>query len=399
MAKNKFDFIAELLEKKDLNHSQKERIYKMIAKEIKDVETRNNEILKRLEEIEKKVNKIGEEPVKQAKKLIKRHDPKRVVDVLSLFSKGNSHIKYSTHIWDEKLYNNYDNFIQGINEDFKNFRFFELGGYNSNLYWEKIYPFLFQKNLTELQKSGKSKFGWGKHKIKIGWQYPDLLKEWCKENFDNKNEQYSTPFSLEIPKELIPQKRIEGKTIKYFEDAVNIFKNEIEFRDNRLYLSIKTAIDREIPNFSVDEDSLETLKGKSFFTNTEYVIKAISRMLTEIKARSENINVVINCQYNRLDNSFELNILHKDSFSLKELDHPKITLKEDTGNLSIIRTTLNSLCHFSVESKFLNKNNEKVSAKIDYLYEGVEKKGWIPKINILDIPAEGFKYFLKFPAL
>lgn len=399
MAKNKYDFIAEVLEKKTLNASLKDRLYKLIAKEIKAVETKDSEILKRIEEIEKKLNKKGEKPVKLDNKLSKRHDPKRVVDVLSLFSKGNSHIKYSTHIWDEKLYNNYDDFIQGIDEDFKKFRVFELGGYNSNLYWEKIYPFLFQKDLTELQKSGKSKFGWGKHKIKIGWQYPDLLKKLCKENFDNKSEHYSTPFSLEIPKELIPDERIERKSIKYFEDAVNIFKNEIEFRDNRLYLLIKIAINLEIPNFSVDVESLETLKGKSFFTNTEYVIKAISRMLTEIKARPENNNVAISCQYDRPENSFILSILHKDSFSLKELDHPKITLKKDTGNLSIIRTTLNSLCDFSIESIFLSKNNEKVSARIDYLYQGVVEMAWEPKVNILNTSAEGFKYLLKFPAL
>lgn len=55
MAKNKYDFIAEVLEKKTLNASQKERLYKLISKEIMEVETKDSEILKRVEEIEKKI--------------------------------------------------------------------------------------------------------------------------------------------------------------------------------------------------------------------------------------------------------------------------------------------------------------------------------------------------------
>ena len=69
MAKNKFDFIAEILEKDSLSHSQKERMYKLISKEIKEVETKDSEILKRIEEIENKLNESGGKPVKQDKKI------------------------------------------------------------------------------------------------------------------------------------------------------------------------------------------------------------------------------------------------------------------------------------------------------------------------------------------
>ena len=86
--------------------------------------------------------------------------------------------------------------------------------------------------------SNDLKFGWPNlNKMKFGWQFPNnLLIDWCKDNFDNKNEyEIKKPFQFILPQYLRPGERIKDKEIKYFQDVVDVFKTEIQFRENYLY--------------------------------------------------------------------------------------------------------------------------------------------------------------------
>jgi Histidine Kinase domain observed in conflict contexts len=201
-----------------------------------------------------------------------------------------------------------------------------------------------------------------------------------------------------LPDDLKPDKPIRGKTVKYFEDVVNLFKKEIEFRDNDLYIEIKAAIAEIIPNHRIEEEKLQSLRGVSFYTNTEYVVKAISRILQMIKSKSSSTDVSISCTFDSEQKEYALEILHHQSFSDRPKNDPKVLLKGDSGDMGILRTTLTSLCDFSIESRFKNEKRESKFYRIDYLYDGIEEKDWQPEIYEID-NMEGFKFILKFPTI
>lgn len=388
---SKIDFISKLLDyslKTKVNLTTRERLIDIIAKDISLGLTKEE-----VEEIvEKKMGKILEENKKKTSIKKKKHDPEKVVNWLKLFT-TNTHIKYSTHIWDENKYETYESFISGLNSDFKDYNFNDLQYYNDNLYWEKIYPFLFQKDLTKIQKEGKKSFGWGQYKIKIGWQYPDTLKDWSELYFDNKGSQSKKPMEMELSDNILPSNNIKGKKAKYFEDIVNIFKEEIEFRDNSLYIEVKILIKQELPNYEIT--GIETLKGRTFYTNTQNVIDAIRKIFKMIKDRSESNNIKINAI--KKDKELIIEILHINSFSYKEIDHPKLQLEGGSGNLAPLRNKLISLCDFAIESKFRDTKGEINDFRIEYLYKGVDENNWSPRIKIINTEkAEGFKFILSF---
>jgi hypothetical protein len=323
----------------------------------------------------------------------KLHNPKKVNEWLQYFTVNNTAIKFSTHPWDDDLYNSYEDYIDALTDEYKKYDFYNLQNYSADLYWNKIYPFLFQSKLTKVEVSGKKLFGWGRYKIGIGWKYPNHIKSFCENNFDDKGIMASTPQTMELPPELLPD--IPGKTIKTFEDVINVFKQEIEFRDNRFLIGVKTALKRSLPKHSVDETILNSLKGCSFYTNTEYVLKAISRMFNMIKSRSESQNVNISCSLDRDNSLYVLEILHLNSYSDMHIHHPKL-FAEKTGDLSILRTTLLSLCDFSIESRFKDDKGKSINARIEYLFEDLDTTNWEPNIiNDIEDPG-GFKFVLKF---
>jgi RNA-directed DNA polymerase len=408
---DKSRFIIDILDysiKKQVDDKTKERLVNLIAKEIEKAENVGDKILKRLEILEKliinnpnlnikvDVNEIVKQSEPESKQLYQKtklHNPKKVLKWLRLFTVNNTAIKFSTHLWDQNdLFINYENFISLLNDEFQKYDFKKMQNYNSNLYWNKIYPFLFQKELTKIQKEGKAIFGWGKYKIRIGWQYPDTIANWSKQNLGK------SPFTMELPDDLKPDKPIQGKTIKYFEDVVNLFKKEIEFRDNDLYIEIKVAIAKIIPNHRIDEEKLQSLRGVSFYTNTEYVIKAIKRILQMIKAKPSSIDVSISCSFDSQNKEYVIEILHYNSFSDRPINDPKIKLKYDSGDMGILKTTLTSLCDFSIESRFKNEQGESKFYRIDYLYNEIQKGDYQPKFCEID-NAEGFKFILKFPTI
>jgi hypothetical protein len=421
MSKTKYDFIKELLEDKKINQNHRERILELASREIrlegaleervqkieeiifkKENEENNSELFEPYELSNEEVSSFKENQKAEIfyKHSIneKNHNPRKVVEWLKLFTLHNSSLKYSTHFWDESgLFSEFDDFVKRLDEELVKYKIYELQKYNSNLYWNKLYPFLFQKELTSIEKEGKRKYGWGQHKIGIGWQYPEQIKFWCAEHFDHKvNERY-LPFSMELPIDLRPTKPISGKTIVSFEDVVNLFKKEIEFRDNDLYFGVKALVKKELPDYDINLTELENLKGCSFYTNTEYVIKAINRIFWMIKSRSESNRVQITCNFKKDTHEYDFQIIHLNSFSDKELNHPKLLLIENSGDLYILRRTLQSLCDFSITSRFKDKNNNLINANIEYLYNGVQQNNWEPKIEKITESIDGFRFNMKFP--
>ena len=327
----------------------------------------------------------------------KKHDPRKVNEWLKLFTREGTAIKFSTHIWDDlSLYSSYDDFITDLDDEKRTYKIKELQHYNANLFWQKIYPFLFQNKLTSRELTEDANFGWGKYAIRIGWQYPSIIKKWCEVHFDDKGDSAAQPFSMKLPEGLVG-KNVPGKTIQYFADVVELFKQEIEYRNLDLYVAVEHAFEDILSGFEVCGDGLISLKGCNFYTNTQVITSAIRRMFTMIKNRPGSKTIKLHCTLDSKLREYHLIIVHLNSYSDKELEHPKWSLENGSGDLARLRNTLMSLCDFSIESRFKGTQGEATYARIDYLYDGVDRQNLNPRKILLSETVDGFTFKMKFP--
>ncbi len=237
--KDKYEFILELLETGKLTPAQKERVMLLSTKIIKDTSNKEDEIIKRIEEIEAKI-KGGNKPEpsiikeKEKEKNQLTHRPDYITKYLQKFG-GNSAFKWATDAWEEKIYESITDFIDEINID-REYQY--IYNFRPDLYYLIRYFLYDPKQKTD--NNGAPEFGWEKlNEIKIGWQFPkNLIVDWCKENYDQKVNELKYPFQFVLPLELQPKTQIKGKMITTFENVVDVFKTEIQFRDNYLYREI-----------------------------------------------------------------------------------------------------------------------------------------------------------------
>jgi RNA-directed DNA polymerase len=312
------------------------------------------------------------------------HDPKYIVKLLNLFTQENP-LKYTTHLWEKKdgkyPWGDYDSFIKDyldvISSPDNSFR--ELTNFNKDIYWNVISPFLIQNKLHE--KDNKPiPYRWGRHNLKIGYRYPDLLKNWMQKNPGK------SPFEMEVPKEFLPLEPIEGKTLFYFEDFVDVFKKCIEFRRNDFLYKIKQITKSMSFDFNI---TIEGLNGLTFYTDTFQIETALERIFSQIRKIPEHPSVIITGNYISDLGLIQIEILHKGSFCDKPINDEKINLKNNKGDFIFIRNKLHSLCDWSVESRF-RINNDYKFFRFDYL----GKKPFIEPIEINT--AQGFKHILTF---
>jgi RNA-directed DNA polymerase len=322
------------------------------------------------------------------------HNPEKVVALLRGFTRGNSALKYATHVWDNNSYLSIQDFFDALKLSYGLVQ--EIQGFNSKL-WYKIYKFVFQDKLTAIEKSS-SDYHWGRHKITIGWQYPSTIKDWAIQNYDGKGVHARLPMAMELPEELRPKEPIGNRSIVTFEDVVKVFKSEIEFRDDDLYLTVKKAvrladIDSE---WQVDKAGLRTLLGKSFYTDTEKVESAVIRALQMFKARPAFTTCLIKCYRDNEAGRYVLELLQHGSYSDRELTSDKLVNLYESGDLQSIVNSCLSVCHLSIESRFTDANNELRSYELELLYAGI-KRPFRWKHRPLDKDAEGFKFKFIFP--
>ena len=96
------------------------------------------------------------------------HNPKRLVEILNLFTQDNP-IKYTAHSFEWSKYGSYENFRKEVKKAFDKIEG-DLRVLSPNLH-TKISKFLFDKYLDENNT-------WGMSKINFGWSSPEL-KEWA----------------------------------------------------------------------------------------------------------------------------------------------------------------------------------------------------------------------------
>lgn len=308
------------------------------------------------------------------------HDPLRVVTILSKFTEA-SNLKYTTHLWDNNDdFPLYEDFKFSVLSDIATFNFRKLPVYNSRLYWKLIYPFVIQQAAKKNKDGGFFDFTWGKYRLKVGYFYPSIVREWMRKNPGK------SPMRIVVPQELCPAEPINGKTLVYFEDFVDVFKSAIEFRQNDLFYLVR-GLAREIgADFEVE---INGLRGLNFYTDTYQIESALRLIFNNIRKFRSHPKILVNGLYDESSRVITLEIIHPESYCDKPVNDDKLNLKGKKGDFATLRSLMHSLCDWSIESKF-RTGNTYGHFRFDYLCA----QGFKGPIEIAS--SEGFKHILKF---
>lgn len=403
--KDKIDFIKELLGSEKIVASQKERRNFLIAREFKNPSRLDPNISAEIQLIKQRLNVIEQKvpEIKSSNGLKEEflfHNPNGIVTFLKNF-KNNTALKWSTHTWDSvDKYPLIDEFINGLNIEKKTNGFNDLFNCNKDLY-TLIRYFLY--NPVQEFENETPTYGWpNMNEIKIGWQSNNnLLINWCRENYGNKinTPTFKYPMEFPLPENLLPKDRINGKYITTFEDVVNLFKNEIEFRGDYLYNEIKKRA-RKINDFNVTIDA--SLKGETLLTYTRGVLQGIERIFEMFK--KNELSKEIHVWSERQNDCFHLNITQIGSFPTKKI-HTRDLKNFIGGDLNAVIAEVFSLCDYSIISRFKDQTEKSVNGELILLSEGskgiVEKNklkslATEPQFRTLQQPATGFTHQFKF---
>lgn len=307
------------------------------------------------------------------KKKQKFHNPKKLINLLSSFTKDNNDLKFTTHNWDLQdeceRFTSFDNFIEKIKVSWKTINN-DLESLSPRLY-AKIYKFLFDKKLG-LPGDDTKINSWGQYNIKVGWSCPEL-KEWVDKG--------NSPFNYELKKEMVQE--INNKTISTFLHVVEIFKHEIEIRTE--HNDLKNLFYKQVnflgPDFSI---KLSNLEGVDFYTDVQWFEKALKHIFAEIKTRAEYPNIEIEVKKDINLEYVDIYITQFDSISNKTVHEMSKEVLD--GNFQTIFSSLFSLCDWSIESNFLDG-----AYRINYLNNAND-------ISILKLNSspKGFTHILRF---
>jgi histidine kinase-like protein len=432
MNNKKVDFIADLLKSKKISANDKERLFSLSVLELKAMSNSDIDLRKDIDELKQivysrqtelpKVEVVADKIVLEAanekrtdtdidiklpeityesvnqneghgNKTLMTHAPKTVTEFLDNF-RQNTDLKWTTHNWDETKYDTIQDFIDGLNASKEYQKLFSL---NVRLY--NLINYFIYSPKTPLDDAGVPKYGWeGLGDIKIGWQFPSsLLIAWSRENYDNK-EQRKYPFEYDLPKGFRPKRPVKGKMIQTFENVVDLFKTEIQFRDHYLYDELNKRRSR-MKDFSII--GLESFPQLDFYTYTRGVLGAIDEILQQVKKNETHKTIIFSQRVS--DDRLIIDITHADSFPSRMLNTKNLSSFLG-GGLQAIAEQLFSLCNFSVLSKFKNEENSDVSGELCITYNGTlgELNGksivlkTSPTFKALDSVPVGFTYRLSF---
>ena len=318
-----------------------------------------------------------------------KHEPNKIVAFLHQFTDNKTlALKYTSHSWDKRPdtgdypYASFEEFKKEylkILESPEGHPLDEIRQLCNHL-WQIIRNFLV---------NDEPGYPWSQYKLKIG--YNRYLEDWM--NKHPGNQPFSMPISS-FPLSVQPKNLIEGKTLVYFSEVVDIFKRCIEFRDNDLFFSVMNIF-KESPDHKLDMKLLNTLRGRSMYTDTEQVNDALKIIAGNIFHRSTFPELKISCKLisTNVGEAVQLKILQVGSFSDKDVNDSKILALDGDGDLARIKTKLSNLCDFSVESRF-RINEELKHCRINYLSSVDPLPCRVEEIGGKE--CEGFTYILTF---
>ncbi|MFE2861762.1 hypothetical protein [Sphingobacterium multivorum] len=344
MNKDRYDFILRLITNKKLSLSQRERIlilstleFKKVdesfRKDIKNIKEIEENLLKRIEDIEIKLSTDNvrfsvAESSKQ--KILPEPNPRHVADFMSLFNKREG-LKYLTHDYDEEKEFKINDFLLYSNNIFKVST--EKLHIPQSL-WRIVQQFAFDSKQSEW--SSISNDYRRTIPVKIGWASKEL-RNWSINNRLH-------PIRNEVYKNVIDNfkriTRIESPNLERLIDTV-----------------ISGVLGTDVGTFKIEK--VDLLKA-DFYSHVSSLKIAIETIFEEIKKRADSDkkkNISVRYQREISDDGYYLRkivITHYNSFPLKELD---VVLKEwnEKGNMGKIKEKLHGYCHWSIETLIEDK--------------------------------------------
>jgi len=402
MARSKYDFILELLELKKLSFDQKERILKLSVKEISDENTKDEELLKRIEKIEQlvKSNKNPQNDTETEKSnsvgLPKYIDPSDLYVFLKDYN-TDPILKTTCHEIDSNELLNILSFCQIDDYDFIKHRQKVQERFLEFVNDKKYFVDYKIKNLMLVYITGKLYSGqesaWTDDKITINWNSKSL-ENW---SYTNKNKvphpisgffenQGSVEFAI---KPSINTKILGQKKLNSFSQVVLHFKYLFHLRsDNSLFSILKTinsGTETWKNKIQFEIDSLHFPENLEFFTNVEKLIQAykiLINMILDVVAKNNFEKPYVKLTLEELNDGMELSIHHKNSVFKKTIPNTldRGALGQTMSNL--IKQQINGLCDLYLKADFGNSqfaeiniwNGEPIRSIPLNFFEGVEYK-------------------------
>jgi hypothetical protein len=317
------------------------------------------------------------------------HSPQMVNAFLRKFSTHND-LKFAVHTWDHGHFTSYRNFIERIESVLKSDDTYKsMYHYNVGLNYSL-------RNFLQINTETSFSSWAGDYTINVGLRYPEAeIQKWMDANPGK--DIMALPLD-ELPEFYRPKIKYNTKTLANMEDVCDLFKHIIEFRDKDFERMIKNAFKSSDYVPSIDE----SIKGISFYTYTPAVKDALHKIASNIRERivggaSQDVRVFVK----RIDNNIlELHVNHVGSYADCEISKSK--LEEGTiANMRLHknqqRSSLLSICDYSVRSRFISDDGNKEFYEISYLYPGVEGDE-VPEVQKKKISegVDGFEYILRF---
>jgi len=299
------------------------------------------------------------------------HFPQKLVKLLSNFTIDKP-IKYTTHDWDfgelKKEYGDFNAYMNAVKKQLA-FMKSELEELSPNLY-KKINTFLIDENPEE-------GYSWcHKAQINIGWSSLQGLREWCDSGNKPDNFELKNPISYEVDFETIK--------LTKFKDIIDLFKQEIEVRDNFKNLEnlFANQVDSLGENFNLDLSSAKL--SRQFYTDVEKFSNILDRVFSDMSKRKKYPNIEVTTTELE-DRGIEIKITQIDSnasrSSAELLERAKLA-----GDISEIKNGLTNLCDWSIESSYEDEN-----FRVNFLHSNNVKD-----IEILPTKPKGFTHVLRF---
>ncbi len=307
----------------------------------------------------------------------KKHNPKRLVEILNLFTQDNP-IKYTAHSFEWSRYGSYENFINEVKKAF-NIVEDDLSVLSPNLH-TKINKFLFDSTLN-------NENAWGINKLRFGWSSPEL-KEWC--SMEDSKPKGKKAIDYPLPKEY--QNEVNHKTLTTFLNVCDVFKNEIEIRDDDKLSALFDDLEEEVLGFDFDfKVELINLDSITFYTDVENLRNGLAIIFGQFKedGREKYNNITVEAIPDSQDKNnikyIDIKIIQKGSEVSKTCDEMKKEI--ENGSFQDIKNHFTSLCDWRIEAKFTDGN-----FRVDYLTMDTENS----KPKQLDFKPEGFTHKLRF---
>lgn len=366
MAKDKYDFIQELLENKKLQPTQKERVLMLTKEEIK----KDGIVGKDLEERVKKLEELITKP--STTNFTNTHNPKSSVKFLNGFSK-NDELKWFTHKPDGGKSFDYEGYILYANELLPKTPKIPINFYT----YTNIRNFLFN-NLDEKENRYLC---WKNHNQKIEYTWYDI-KDWCIKNPN-----------------IHPYNAIINETV--FNVYIDQFKNVIEFRNDLNDFNFYNRVKEFIKN-KLSKDLKIDLKGirevgqtLNVYIDTNLFFRALDQIFEWININKAKSNEV---SFSLTDKGlyYQFEIFHKNSYISYKPTNPKIFGQQ--GDFDKIRKNLFCVTDWEIESILDDKKSYRIiclDENTTIEIKGRENTISPNRIELLKNDINGVKHFLK----